>query len=240
MPSARAIHPPAPVRRPSTATAQAPAPTPTDWPPDTIATGFWLRVRAASRRGTVESPTSRASWLREQPPIYVGFGSSVGPDLVRLGAVVTAALQGAGIRAGVVRGWGGLSGLRAGLAGDGDRAGVTPLAVPACCRGRASRRRRDHSRGAARRASDDRASVPGRPALLGRGGSPCRRGPEPCRRRSSTPERLAAAIQPVHGHAAMQRRAAELSQPIAAGKRCGTGFRADRGDPRLIRGLRRP
>ena len=46
------------------------------------------------------------------PPVYVGFGSSVGPDPARVGAAVRGAVRQAGVRAVIASGWGGLSGVR--------------------------------------------------------------------------------------------------------------------------------
>jgi sterol 3beta-glucosyltransferase len=84
-------------------------PTPTDWPPDTVATGYWRR-RAGDRAEPVED--SLASFVAAgAPPIYVGFGSSVGPDPARVGTVVSDAVRQAGIRAVIATGWGGLTGV---------------------------------------------------------------------------------------------------------------------------------
>jgi sterol 3beta-glucosyltransferase len=46
------------------------------------------------------------------PPLYVGFGSSVGPDPASLGAAVSDAVHSAGVRAVLASGWGAMSGLR--------------------------------------------------------------------------------------------------------------------------------
>jgi sterol 3beta-glucosyltransferase len=45
------------------------------------------------------------------PPVYVGFGSSVGPDPARLGAAVSDAVRQAGVRAVIASGWGRLRGV---------------------------------------------------------------------------------------------------------------------------------
>jgi sterol 3beta-glucosyltransferase len=60
-------------------------PTPSDWPPDAIATGYWLRDDRSEAEPL--SPDLESSWPRETPTIYIGFGSSVGPDSVHLAAV---------------------------------------------------------------------------------------------------------------------------------------------------------
>jgi sterol 3beta-glucosyltransferase len=42
---------------------------------------------------------------RGAPPVYVGFGSSVGPDPARLGAAVRNAVRQVGVRAVIASGW---------------------------------------------------------------------------------------------------------------------------------------
>jgi sterol 3beta-glucosyltransferase len=81
-----------------------------DWPPDTIATGFWLR----EERSGVEplNPDLESFLAAGAPPIYIGFGSSVGPDPAHLGAVVSNAVQQAGIRAVIASGWGALRSVK--------------------------------------------------------------------------------------------------------------------------------
>jgi sterol 3beta-glucosyltransferase len=84
-------------------------PTPADWPPDTVATGYWLREQGDSA-GPVD--LSLESFVTAgTPPVYVGFGSSVGPDPARVGAAVSDAVRQVGIRAVIASGWGGLSGV---------------------------------------------------------------------------------------------------------------------------------
>jgi sterol 3beta-glucosyltransferase len=84
-------------------------PTPADWPPGTVATGYWLREQGEEAKPAdvrLESFVAAGS-----PPVYVGFGSSVGPDPARLGAAVSDAVRRAGVRAVIAAGWGGLSGV---------------------------------------------------------------------------------------------------------------------------------
>lgn len=97
--------PPAPAR---TLYCYSPSlvPTPRDWPPEAVATGYWLRG------GGGEEPVDRglADFVAQgAPPVYVGFGSSVGPDPARLGAAVSGALREVGARAVIATGWGGLA-----------------------------------------------------------------------------------------------------------------------------------
>ena len=83
--------------------------TPADWPPDTVATGYWLRDQAGADR---VDPALDGFVAAGAPPIYVGFGSSVGPDPASLGAAVSEALHRAGVRAVIASGWGAMSNLR--------------------------------------------------------------------------------------------------------------------------------
>jgi sterol 3beta-glucosyltransferase len=76
-------------------------PTPADWPPDTIATGFWLREASSDEEPL--NPDLESFLTAGAPPIYIGFGSSVGPDPSHLGTVVSDAVRQAGIRAVIAR-----------------------------------------------------------------------------------------------------------------------------------------
>jgi sterol 3beta-glucosyltransferase len=85
-------------------------PTPADWPPGTVATGYWLREQGDGPQPV--DPSLESFVAAGAPPVYVGFGSSVGPDPTRVGAAVRGAVRQAGIRAVIASGWGGLSGVR--------------------------------------------------------------------------------------------------------------------------------
>lgn len=84
-------------------------PTPADWPPDVVATGYWLRERTGA---DPVDPALDGFVAAGAPPIYIGFGSSVGPDPARLGAAVSDAVRRAGVRAVIASGWGAMSHLR--------------------------------------------------------------------------------------------------------------------------------
>jgi sterol 3beta-glucosyltransferase len=88
-------------------------PTPRDWPPDAVATGYWLREVDSEEP---VDPGLEAFVTAGAPPVYVGFGSSLGPDPARLGGAVTEALREVGARAVIATGWGGLRELH----GNGD------------------------------------------------------------------------------------------------------------------------
>jgi sterol 3beta-glucosyltransferase len=84
-------------------------PTPADWPPDTVATGYWLRDEASA---DPVDPALDGFLAAGAPPLYVGFGSSVGPDPASLGAAVSDAVRRAAVRAVIASGWGAMSHLR--------------------------------------------------------------------------------------------------------------------------------
>jgi sterol 3beta-glucosyltransferase len=87
-------------------------PTPADWPRDTVATGYWLRDLVD---GTPPVDAELESFVADgAQPVYIGFGSSVGPDPDHLGAVVGDAVRQAGVRALIATGWGALRGVRNG------------------------------------------------------------------------------------------------------------------------------
>jgi sterol 3beta-glucosyltransferase len=102
--------PPAPAR---TLYCYSPSlvPTPADWPPDAVATGYWVRENGAGE--PVDAALERFVGAGT-PPIYVGFGSSVGPDPAGLGAAVVQAVHEAGVRAVIATGWGGLGDVEGG------------------------------------------------------------------------------------------------------------------------------
>ncbi len=86
-------------------------PTPKDWPPDTVATGYWLRDETHAEP---VDPALAAFVDNGSPTVYIGFGSSVGSDPAGLGAAVGEAVQRAGVRAVIATGWGAISGVRSG------------------------------------------------------------------------------------------------------------------------------
>ena len=86
--------------------------TPKDWGANSVATGFWFPDRSGT--GDSVDPHLERFVGTGAPPVYVGFGSSVGADPARLGSRVMAAVRRAGVRAVVATGWGGMSGLSGG------------------------------------------------------------------------------------------------------------------------------
>ncbi len=81
-------------------------PTPHDWPPDAVATGYWL-----GEDGDEPIDAELEAFVAAgEEPVYVGFGSSVGPDPTRLSRSVDQALRATGARAVIATGWGGLAG----------------------------------------------------------------------------------------------------------------------------------
>jgi sterol 3beta-glucosyltransferase len=80
-------------------------PRPDDWPAHAVATGFWRLPPATQWHPT---PALQAFLDAGPPPVYVGFGSMVGRDPAGLARTVVEALQLAGLRGVMARGWGGL------------------------------------------------------------------------------------------------------------------------------------
>jgi sterol 3beta-glucosyltransferase len=76
-----------------------------DWPSWVRTTGFW-RLRST---GDWTPPAELTRFLADgEKPVFVGFGSVKGTDPAGTGAAVLAAVRAAGVRAVVVRGWGGI------------------------------------------------------------------------------------------------------------------------------------
>ena len=85
-------------------------PTPRDWPPHAVATGYWLRDGGGEE---AVDPKLESFVAADPPAIYIGFGSSVGPDPARLGAAIAQAIRVVGGRAVIATGWGGVSDIAA-------------------------------------------------------------------------------------------------------------------------------
>ena len=102
--------PPAPAR---TLYCYSPSfvPTPRDWPPDTIATGYWLREDAGDESLDLRSRTSSPRASRRF--MSASEAASV-PDPGQLSTVVSEALRKAGARGVIATGWGGIADLPAG------------------------------------------------------------------------------------------------------------------------------
>ncbi|MEV0235058.1 glycosyltransferase [Nonomuraea sp. NPDC050786] len=80
-------------------------PAPADWPAAAHPTGFWTLPADEAWR----PPEPLARFLEEgDPPVYVGFGSSVGGDPEALAATVVEAVRLLGRRAVLATGWGAL------------------------------------------------------------------------------------------------------------------------------------
>jgi sterol 3beta-glucosyltransferase len=193
-------------------------PTPRDWPPDAVATGYWLR------EGDGEDPVDpglEAFVAEGVPPVYVGFGSSVGPDPARLSAAVSEALREAGARAVIATGWGGLGGV--------DGAADTIVVERAPHRWLFPRVAAViHHGGAGTTAA---GLLAGRPTVVcpfqgdqhfwGAAVHRVGAGPEPLPAKNLTGERLAAAIRTVIDDPAIHQRTQDLSERI--GREDGTG-----------------
>jgi sterol 3beta-glucosyltransferase len=186
-------------------------PSPEDWPPDTAATGYWFRE---GRADEPVAPDLEAFVAAGAPPVYIGFGSSVGPDPVHLSRIVGQALREADARAVIATGWGGL--VEGHVGGDSivtervPHRWLFPRVATVV-----------HHGGAGTTAA---GLLAGRPtvvcpfqgdqyfwgAAVHRAGA----GPEPLPAKKLSAERLAAAIRASTQQAAMRARAVELSERI--------------------------
>ncbi|MBV8995266.1 MAG: glycosyltransferase family 1 protein [Pseudonocardiales bacterium] len=79
---------------------------PADWRPGMEVCGYWWPYQDPHW----QPPAELVDFVQAgPPPVFVGFGSRVVPDVERLGAIVGAALRQTGLRAVVQTGWSGLS-----------------------------------------------------------------------------------------------------------------------------------
>lgn len=80
-------------------------PTPSNWNRDTLVSGRWF----LDQTHDWQPPPSMETFLAEgEPPVYIGFGSTVGTNPKWLSNIVMAALRKTGERAIICSGWGGL------------------------------------------------------------------------------------------------------------------------------------
>jgi sterol 3beta-glucosyltransferase len=197
-------------------------PTPKDWPPDTLATGFWLR-EGRSDAGPL-NPDLESFLAAGEAPIYIGFGSSVGPDPAHLGAEVSNAVQQAGVRAVIASGWGAVRGVQSNsntmAIGSAPHGSLFPRVAAVV-----------HHGGAGTTAAGLLAARPtvvcpfqGDQYFWGAAVHRAGAGPQPVPVKKLTPDRLALAIRAVRNDTGMQARAALLSEQIAqengAGRAC--------------------
>tara|TARA_R110002020_G_scaffold26323_5_gene85034 strand:+ start:9356 stop:10636 length:1281 start_codon:yes stop_codon:yes gene_type:complete len=80
-------------------------PVPADWPPQAVAFGDWPLETAADFQ---PEPALAEFLAAGPPPVYIGFGSMSGRSPAKKAAIVIEAVQRAGVRALIGRGWGGL------------------------------------------------------------------------------------------------------------------------------------
>jgi UDP:flavonoid glycosyltransferase YjiC (YdhE family) len=92
--------------------SEAVLPRPACWSADEVVTGYWFHDEARDW----QPPADLARFIAAGPaPIYVGFGSMLSDDAARITREVLRAVEIAGVRAILARGWGALAGLPAGL-----------------------------------------------------------------------------------------------------------------------------
>lgn len=80
-------------------------PPPPDWPPHVCTSGYWFLLEA----DTYTPPADLDAFLADgPPPVYIGFGSMPDPNPEQTANMVLDAVQRAGVRAVLARGWAGL------------------------------------------------------------------------------------------------------------------------------------
>jgi UDP:flavonoid glycosyltransferase YjiC (YdhE family) len=188
-------------------------PKPRDWGNEVHVTGWWVLEPDAAWRPPAELETFLAAG---PPPVYVGFGSMTPASAGRLTAIALEALERAGQRGVLLRGWGSL--------GDGD---LPPwaLAVHDVPHDWLLPRTRAvvHHGGAGTTGAALRSGVPSVVLPLGfdqpfwgRRVAALGVGPDPIPRRGLTAERLARAIERAVRDEAMRERAAGLAAALRA------------------------
>jgi sterol 3beta-glucosyltransferase len=78
---------------------------PADWPAHAQVTGYWF----LPSQSWAPPPELQRFLEQGPPPIYVGFGSMAGIDPAATTRMVLAAIERAGVRAVIARGWGGMA-----------------------------------------------------------------------------------------------------------------------------------
>lgn len=87
-------------------------PRPSCWSESEVVTGYWFHDEGAAW----QPPAALEQFLAAGPaPIYVGFGSMLSEDAEHITREILRAVEIAGVRAILARGWGALAGLPAGL-----------------------------------------------------------------------------------------------------------------------------
>ncbi|MFC1232157.1 MULTISPECIES: glycosyltransferase [Streptomyces] len=186
-------------------------PRPEDWPARVGVAGYWWPARPDGWR----PPAELVDFLQAgPPPVFIGFGSMAVGQGERLGELVAAAVERAGVRAVVQAGWAGVSGRGADVLAVGDvpHDWLFPRTAAVV-----------HHAGAGTTAAGLRAGVPAVPVpvmadqpfwasrLYGLGVAP-----RPVPFRDLTAEALGDAITACLSEPAHRRRAAELARGIAA------------------------
>ncbi len=85
--------------------SEAVLPRPSDWPESAVVTGYWFLDEGEDW----EPPDRLRAFLNSgDRPVYIGFGSMAGRHPERLAKIAVEALQRAGLRGIIAKGWGGL------------------------------------------------------------------------------------------------------------------------------------
>jgi sterol 3beta-glucosyltransferase len=186
-------------------------PTPRDWPPAAVATGYWRGEDGDARI----TPELEAFVAAGEPPVYVGFGSSVGPDPIQLSRSVDQALRVTGVRAVIATGWGGLAGPASNadtfVVEQAPHGWLFPRVAAVV-----------HHGGAGTTAAGLQAGCPsivcpfqGDQYFWGKAVQQVGAGPQPVPAKKLTAERLGVAIRTALDDRAIRKRASEISERLA-------------------------
>lgn len=188
-------------------------PDPPDWPPEVTATGYWF----LDQHDGWQPPADLLAFLEAgPPPVYVGFGSMTSGDPRQKARLVVDALQRAGQRGVLAKGWGGLAPADVPdticLIDQAPHDWLFPRVAAVV-----------HHGGAGTTAAGLRAGKPtliapffGDQPFWGRRVHELGVGPQPIPQKKLTVDNLAAAITQAAGDADMRRRAAALGGQIQA------------------------
>lgn len=90
------------------------SPRPADWPAHARVCGYWFLPAEARSLRDWTPPAGLEHFLADGPaPVYIGFGSMAGGDPAATTRLVLDAVQRAGVRAVLARGWGGIAAAEA-------------------------------------------------------------------------------------------------------------------------------
>lgn len=90
--------------------SQAVSPRPADWPAHAHVSGYWFLDESVGSDGAAWQPPATLLGFLDSgpPPVYIGFGSMASAHPAATTQLILGAIQQAGVRAVLARGWGGI------------------------------------------------------------------------------------------------------------------------------------